>query len=357
MHLKRILISLPLVLIFSIISQAQVSRKVLIEEFTGTWCPNCPDGHAELRAIDIANPNKVITVGFHNRDAYSNPYQLAVETNFAITGFPSASIDRAFFSTLRPFVLGRNYWAPAVANRLTKTSPVEIKIATTFNRLKNEVSVKVTANFKAAVNDIVKLNCVLLEDSIVGIQTGGSSPYIHRDVCRGALTTDPWGDDINTSAIAAGQTIVRSFTYPVEAGIDINKMRIVASIGNKKAATASTSGYDILNVEDIHVDPNIATATVSPQFDNFEVTCTPNPFNVMTSVGFTLPKSTKVIAYVTDIMGTIVHQLTNENRDAGLHGVYWAGTDNNYNELPNGLYFINIITDEARATKAVILQK
>ena len=61
-------------------TQAQVTRKVLMEEYTGTWCPNCPDGHDTIKKLLLDHPGRLVVVGMHNNDAYTIPYETAMET-------------------------------------------------------------------------------------------------------------------------------------------------------------------------------------------------------------------------------------------------------------------------------------
>src|SRR4051812_16959427 len=44
---------------------APQSRNVLVEEFTGVQCTNCPAGTLVLNAAEDANPGRVIVVSLH----------------------------------------------------------------------------------------------------------------------------------------------------------------------------------------------------------------------------------------------------------------------------------------------------
>lgn len=65
-------------------------RQTLIEEYTGTWCGYCTRGYAALEYIKENYPEFVVAA-YHNQDP------MAITTNYpaAISGFPSASLDRA----------------------------------------------------------------------------------------------------------------------------------------------------------------------------------------------------------------------------------------------------------------------
>ena len=65
------------------------ARQTLIEEFTGTWCPNCPRGFAALEYMKKNYPDFVIA-SYHNGD----PMQITDDYPAAISGFPQAALNR-----------------------------------------------------------------------------------------------------------------------------------------------------------------------------------------------------------------------------------------------------------------------
>ncbi|MBD3165630.1 T9SS type A sorting domain-containing protein [bacterium] len=84
------------------------------------------------------------------------------------------------------------------------------------------------------------------------------------------------------------------------------------------------------------------TITLSPAY--------PNPFNAVTQVGFTLPRSMSVTLRVVDLLGREVTRLAEGRQSTGYHEVQWnAGSD------PSGVYFIRLETPVADRTRKVIL--
>jgi len=49
------------------------TKNVVIEEFTGVRCPNCPQGHVVIANIKAANPGRVITVRLHPNNYVNKP--------------------------------------------------------------------------------------------------------------------------------------------------------------------------------------------------------------------------------------------------------------------------------------------
>ena len=78
----------------------------------------------------------------------------------------------------------------------------------------------------------------------------------------------------------------------------------------------------------------------------------PNPFNPETSIEFGLPEDTKVRLRVYNMLGQVVGDLVDENLDAGYYSISWDA-----NELPAGVYFYRIETDNYTKTKRMVYMK
>jgi thiol-disulfide isomerase/thioredoxin len=352
--MKKILLPLMFVL-GTINANAQVQREVVIEEFTGTWCPNCPDGHNILKQIESANPNVVHVVGMHNADAFTIPYEVAIENAFNVAGFPRAAIDRATYSLGNAFVMSRSHWTGATAARLNITSPVEMNIDPSYDKQTRTLTVNVDYTFKADVNEETRLTCVLLEDSIIANQSGGSANYIHFDVCRALLSADNWGDANHPSTVAANATYNKTYSYVVPAAINEKNMRIVAFINKKNGTTPTlSSGTELLQSSGAKVSnfPLNTTSNVSLKND-FIVS--PNPFTDLTAMNFTLTKDSKVKSFITNLSGQVVEQLINETRSSGNHSIFWGGTSSSQ-QVPEGIYFFNVTIDGQNYSKPVLFK-
>ena len=69
-------------------------HRVLVEEYTGTWCGNCPRGMVAMDEMARRHPDDFIGVSYHNADA------MEVTTAFptAIDAYPNATLDRAYLT-------------------------------------------------------------------------------------------------------------------------------------------------------------------------------------------------------------------------------------------------------------------
>ncbi|MCI0514122.1 T9SS type A sorting domain-containing protein [candidate division KSB1 bacterium] len=78
----------------------------------------------------------------------------------------------------------------------------------------------------------------------------------------------------------------------------------------------------------------------------------PNPFNPTTTIRFSLLKPGHVTLKVLDLPGRELAILTDRELDAGEHSVNYAA-----NDLPSGVYFVQIKTDALTAIRKAVLVK
>lgn len=173
-------------------------RTVLIEEYTGVDCKNCPTGHAILHDIEsyyntpenASNGAGVIAVGIHipafgdavAAGGFVTPEadQLAPNQYQA----PAAKIDRA------TEVLGTDKWLTAVAAEIVKAPKVTFEDVSA-SLADGKLTVSGTVMPHATLSD-PKLNVWVVEDDIIDwqLQPDGEyeEHYTHHAVYRGTLT-------------------------------------------------------------------------------------------------------------------------------------------------------------------------
>lgn len=78
----------------------------------------------------------------------------------------------------------------------------------------------------------------------------------------------------------------------------------------------------------------------------------PNPFNPKTIIRYQLPKESKVLLKVFDILGKEVEVLIDEVQDAGYKQIEYNGTS-----LASGLYIYKLITEEYVASRKMMILK
>ncbi len=78
----------------------------------------------------------------------------------------------------------------------------------------------------------------------------------------------------------------------------------------------------------------------------------PNPFNPETKINFSIPKSSNISIVVYDILGNEIEVLLKEFKKAGVYQTSFNGSN-----LPSGIYFYTLSTDEFTETKKMTLLK
>jgi len=81
----------------------------------------------------------------------------------------------------------------------------------------------------------------------------------------------------------------------------------------------------------------------------------PNPFAHSTTFSFSLKETAHVSVDVYNIKGQLVNNLSNEDMIADIHSVTWNGTDNSGTEVPTGVYFTRIVTDDVENIHKVMV--
>lgn len=83
----------------------------------------------------------------------------------------------------------------------------------------------------------------------------------------------------------------------------------------------------------------------------------PNPFNPGTSIGFALPKATRITLIVYDLWGREVSRLADGFFGAGNYSVKWRGIGENGQECPSGIYIVRMITPEFVGSEKIVKMK
>lgn len=76
--------------------------------------------------------------------------------------------------------------------------------------------------------------------------------------------------------------------------------------------------------------------------ENLVLRSEPNPFHGQTRIQFALPKAMKVELNIYNILGQRVRTLISGNHPAGLHELFWDGTDEQGRDLKSGVYLYQL---------------
>lgn len=212
-----------------------IGRAVLIEDFTGQRCPNCPKAHEEIEKLQAQyGANNVIAVAIHSGPLAIFPIRniIGLRTKlgdeyyktFGVSVEPTGMVDR------RGGILNYPSWAGAVNTELQRTAPVGIKLSISYDNTTRKATVDVDAS--GVENVAGKLQLWIVEDGIKCRQDmpdGTVKPdYVQNNVLRAAVN-GTWGTDIS---VKEGETVKQSFTTDISEKWNADKVAIVAFIYN-----------------------------------------------------------------------------------------------------------------------------
>jgi len=243
-------------------SPSSFTKKALLEDFTGTWCGNCPPAAAAV-ANAISGNSNVFGVGYHyGVSSYPDPMEIS-ETNFwtnyyKVTGFPTVYVNGP----------DTRWNFPDLAQVNTELAEdASLGLAITAELIGGKLDLEVQVGYKSAISEEIKLMIYLVEDNVTtnSAQNGSSqgSNYVHRDVLR-EVFTDQLGDVISTSDIGVGGIYTRTITglgLPNNIDNDQN-LKVIVYVRNTYTKTftdyfgdvwTDSPHYDIYNVQEAHV--------------------------------------------------------------------------------------------------------
>ncbi|MDP2387289.1 MAG: Omp28 family outer membrane lipoprotein [Bacteroidota bacterium] len=241
---------------------AVVYRKVLIEDFTGHKCLNCPNAARELHRIDSAYHGKIVPIAIHAGtfantnpqypDDYRTPEGNTLNTTFGFNAYPNGLISRKDYGT-PTFIKGYDTWETSSYQLMSELADFKIDIVNTFNSGTSKLTCEVNVKALNDLTGIYNLCVFLTEDSIIGNQLDGSTQvpnYVFMHVLRGSLNSTPtaWGEEIWNGAVTKNQTTTKTYSNFTVSGTFIPKnCHVVAYVYNNDNASASY--YEVKQVE------------------------------------------------------------------------------------------------------------
>ncbi len=212
----------------------EAKRNVLIEDFTGQACPNCPEAHEVADALMSQYPDNVITVCIHagtfawTEGTKSYPtFKTAEGDTYAreagVTEYPSGIINR------RGGTQSYSEWATIVGEEMAEETDCMMTLAPVFNADSTEISIETTVTTSSDVAG--KLQLWVTESGIVSRQKHGASwitNYVHNHIYR-ASVNGMGGEDVTLQPF---ETVTSQHTQAVREDWNGKNLAIVAFVYN-----------------------------------------------------------------------------------------------------------------------------
>ena len=235
-------------------------KKVIIEEFTGVRCVNCPAGSAEIQNLLNFYGEQLIAISIH-AGFYANPYP---ESQFDLStqegsnlenflglpvGYPTSVIDRKLFQGEPDLQLeGTTSWGGYIAQQLEEDAKITLDIVNNWDPGTRKLTIDISGGAIEAVDEEVRLSIMLVESGIKDTQltpSGKQNDYSHKHVLRGMATAYD-GDVIAASGMAVGDLISEQYIYDIPEDWSAGDCVVVAFVHN------GTTNKEIIQADEKH---------------------------------------------------------------------------------------------------------
>lgn len=222
------------------VKPAEVGRAILIEDFTGQRCVNCPTGTEIINGIvDTYGEDNVIAVGIH-----SGP--LGFAGNSKTPGLMTDTGNEYYTRWDKENKMGQpwvvfnrktspdshyNNWAAMVGTIISEKANLSVKIANAYDAAKRTLTTTVGAfGTNGTVNG--KLQVWIVEDGVKALQMmpdgKPNKEYVHNHVFRAAVN-GTWGEDVT---VKEGETTTMKYFYKLPEAWNADNIAVVAFVYN-----------------------------------------------------------------------------------------------------------------------------
>ena len=207
-------------------------RCVLLEEFTGQNCVNCPTAHRTIEALQKQYGSSLISVSIHAGSfafpegqfgdllqTFKTPEGDEYAAMWGITTYPSGVINR------RGSVLGFADWASIIRSELERPAGLNIELSASVDE--DKLIAAVTLKPTTAIEGHLQLWVV--EDGIVSLQVDGGATlrdYVHNNVYRASMN----GVGGTAVSLQANVFATENFSIDVRKNWSVDNLSIVAFV-------------------------------------------------------------------------------------------------------------------------------
>lgn len=224
-------------------------QRVLLEDYTGWKCVNCPRAAAKATELMAKYGDQLIVMAVHST-AFASPsasnnnvdfrteYGEKWATDFGCTSLPTGLINRTKVGGA--YTIGDANWDTQIQSTIsTKEHLMDINLGAIYKESYNKILVSTENIFLKDVSYSTQINVVVLESGIVGVQLNSNSDYgtvpkiedykFNHVLRKNGLIGYP----LTTSAVSKGTAISTNYLIDVDTDIqDISKCTVVVFVTN-----------------------------------------------------------------------------------------------------------------------------
>jgi Outer membrane protein Omp28 len=247
------------------------TRRILLEEHSGTWCGWCP--LAKETSEKLTANARVIAVEIHYNDEMTADKEKVfnpLKNKYGYPAWPSGMVNRRKSIVGTTYIIGESDWTVNVEDFL-KTEKTTAGIAIESSLNDNELTVLSHVKVQTATDENYGLGMYLVEDKIAGFPQANYASrdirfqrydafnkpsmiedFLHRNVARDAIAPLIGGLDIPVAATKNGKVFRKLFktTLPSSIKVKENCHLVVFLINQKTNEIINVQQVAIGNVKD-----------------------------------------------------------------------------------------------------------
>jgi len=223
-------------------------RKVILEEYTGHECPNCPTGAATAHTLLTTYGDQLTVVAIHagyfataesSGDFTANfttPEGDELYSNFSITENPVGIINRKKYNNA--FIINIGDWNTAISNIINQPAKMYLQTITQLKTPDTSFCIHTKVNFLENMQGEFNLCVFITEDSIVAPQatndftnypSGVIPDYKHNHILRKVLG-GTWGKNITDGQVYPDSSLVKSYKLVPTPGWKLSNCSVVSFV-------------------------------------------------------------------------------------------------------------------------------
>lgn len=226
---------------------AAVTKNVLLEEFTGQQCSNCPTASEVIEQLHQDYGNRLIAVAIHG-----GPYGFA--GNASTTGL-STSVGDDYYGHWnleyqpvglidRGGAMNYMYWIGEVKKAMERSTDISMEVHATING----ETIDITVGEEVLTDSYTgRLQVWVVEDGIVAVQKMPDDTidrqYVHNHVLR-VPVNGTWGEDI---LLVNGTPLEQTLSCAISDSWQKERLSIVAFVYNEDGVAQTVKTKIIYN--------------------------------------------------------------------------------------------------------------
>ena len=183
----------------------------------------------------------------------------------------------------------------------------------------------------------------IIEDNVVNYQNGQGSFAKHKHILRSAMTSASFGEMLTSGNITANQEFPKTYIKTIDNSWNLENITLASVIWEKEGTT-----YKYVNA--FTKFTYLSNEFQSKNQANFNTTLYPNPSQLNATLDIELKDvSNNLTINLQDLTGKTIKNIFNGNLSQGEHSF-----DIQQNNIPNGMYFVQIQSNGQTVTQKLI---